>query len=103
MGKLFKFLSLKVKEPETPHIAVQSLIHLSNSYKVPTRMKKGAATHSINTLSGKWSVCQQGIQGREGWKRVRFKQPILFINFSSKNGLIYPINLLNVNIKCELT
>ena len=68
MGKLFKFLSLKVKEPETPHIAVQSLIHLTNSYKVPTRMKKGAATHSINTLMVKGVSASRESKGERGGK-----------------------------------
>lgn len=42
MKKLFKFLPLKVKSPETQYITVPPLIHLTNIYKVP-RMNKGAA------------------------------------------------------------
>ena len=46
MRKLFKFLPLKVKKSETQHITAQSLIHLTNIYKV-LRMNKEAATAQL--------------------------------------------------------
>lgn len=83
MKKLFKFLPLKVKSPETQDITVPPLIHLTNIYKVP-RMKKELLP--LNTLNAKTNICQEWFQGKQEVEMSKTRRKYCLIIFLFKKG-----------------